>query len=101
LYAATWTEYVAPEEGDLAVLGTVATGAEVTSVFAAADGGDGGDADFAGIESTILTSLAPLPPAIVGAEGAATVTAWVGAVVSMVGGFAEATDAADDGQRWP
>jgi hypothetical protein len=86
---------------------TVATGSEATSVFAT---GDAGNADFAGTESAALTSLAALPPAVavraegavaVRAEGTVAVTAGAGAgaVVSTAGGFAEATDAAGDGQR--
>jgi hypothetical protein len=102
LYAATWTEYVLLEEDALAAFGIVAIEVEVTSVFTVGDGGEGGDAGFAGTESNVLTSLAPLPPVTPGADGAAAVTAGTAAgVVSMAGGFAEATVVAGDGHRWP
>jgi hypothetical protein len=71
-------------------------GALVTSTFAT---GGAGDAAFAVTLSIALTSLAALTPVLVGVDDAVAVTAAVGAGTSAVGGFAEATVAAGDGQR--
>jgi hypothetical protein len=87
-----------PDDAIVAGFGTAGTGAEITSVFAA---GSGCDAGCGGTESAVFTSLVALPLAVVGAEGTLAVTAAAGFVVSIAGGFAEATDAAGGGQRWP
>ena len=96
-----------PGEEALAVLGTtgvfgrIGAGTEGTSVFAAG-AGSAGDAALAGTVSIGLTSLlAALPLAVAGVDDAVAVTVEIGGrvVASTVGGFAEATDAAGDGQR--
>ena|SRR3977135_549929 len=90
----------------------VATGAGVTAcVFVSGAAGDVGNTDFAGTVSaagfaravsTVFAPLAVLPTAVVGAEAAVAATGGgVGIVVSIAGGFPEATDAAGSGQRWP
>jgi len=90
--------------GTTGVFGRIGAGAERTSVFAAGadDAGSAGDAALAGMVSTGLTSLlAALPLAVAGVDDAVAVTAGTGGgvIASTVGCFAEATDAAGDGQR--
>jgi hypothetical protein len=111
-----------PDEEAVAVLvttgvfGRIGADAEGTSVFAAGVGdmGSTGDAALAGtvstgltflgtlpLASTGLTSLATLPPEVVGVEDAVATATGIGGSVgaSTVGGFADATDAAGNGQR--
>ncbi len=103
MYAATWTEYVLPDEAAAAVFETVAAGTAVTSFFAGG-AGSAGDPAFTGMVSTALTSLAGLTVVFVGVvfvgvEDAVAVTAGIDTVTSPIGGFAEAIDAAGEGQR--